>query len=68
MKTNTLPFLAFLGVESCLGLVILLKVAPAAIKTGSVLAVAGAIGAAVPWSLVAATGLAVWRFAASRRD
>lgn len=62
MKLAQFSLYAFLSLEACLCLVVLLKVLPAALKAGSLLGVAASLAAAMPWSLVAATGLALWRF------
>ncbi len=53
MAKKKLPFLLFLGFEGCLGFIILKKLAPVAIKTGSFVKLAGAVVAATPWSLLA---------------
>ena len=42
-------------------------VLPATLKTGSLLATGAALVSAIPWGLVTATGLAVWRFALRRK-
>jgi len=53
MKIKSFPFWLFLSLDVCLGLVILAKFLPAAIKAGSIIGFAGSVVAAIPWSVVA---------------
>jgi hypothetical protein len=67
MNIRSLPVWALLSFEACFCLIILLKVVPATLKTGSVLAATGALIAATPWSLVFAMGVIGVRWAFTRR-
>lgn len=50
------PFWIFLTFEACLCFIILKKLAPLAIKSGSIAKLAGVVVAVVPWSLVIGAG------------
>jgi len=67
MKIHKLPVWLFLGFEACLCLVILLKAVPLALKAGSVLGLAGAFAAAIPWSLAVTSVYAAARWALRAR-
>lgn len=67
MRVSKLSLCVFVGIEVCLCLVTLGMVLPATLKTGSLLATGAALVSAIPWGLVTATGLAVWRFALRRK-
>ncbi|MBF0481377.1 MAG: hypothetical protein HQK81_12480 [Desulfovibrionaceae bacterium] len=67
MKIKSLPVWLFVGFEACLCLVILLKVAPLALKVGSFFGLAGALAAAIPWSLAVTSVYAAARWALKAR-
>lgn len=67
MKIGTSCLWAFLSFEFCLGLVILMKFAPAALKAGSMLGFAGVLVAAMPWSLLIGGSFAIGRWALRSR-
>ena len=68
MKVGTVCLWFFLSVEACFGLIILMKFAPAALKAGSMLGLAGAVVAAVPWSLLIGASFAIGRWALRNRS
>ncbi len=68
---NKTPYWIFLSIEACLCFIALKKLAPLAIKSGSIAKLAGVVVAVVPWSLVVGAGYYSYKklsgFAAARQ-